>query len=579
MEEKKKYDKKVKRKSIASNVLLSMSVIFGIMPVITTVYMVSLLMKKQMSPDILLLCGSAITLSLMLKSLFYGLSVWQAHKSAYEVLTDIRIDMIEHLKKLPLGFFQKRKTGDLTNIINHDVEEVETYLAHGLPEIMSATVIPAVIFIVVTIIDWRMGLSLICSIPFILLLNKVLTVLWKGVFEKFSESTKKMSEDLLEYISTISVVKAFSHEENKTQNVIDAIHNYNSWVKKALLAIAIPMSFMSVLLEGGLLAMIIAGSILLTNGQIETQSFILAIILGGIFTDSFARMESLQHYQIIFNQSMERINSVMGETPFSSQDSQNTVPVAGNIVFDDVSFSYTGKDEVLSHINLCFKENSVNAIVGHSGSGKSTLASLIMRFWEPDSGIISIGGQKISEMSGESLSSLVSIVQQDVFLFNISIRDNIRIGNPDATNEEIIEAAKKAQIHDMIENLPQGYDTRTGEAGAKLSGGEKQRISIARMILKDTPVIIMDEATAAIDPNNEHLIQKAISNLGENKTVITIAHHLNSITGADQIVVMNKGEITATGKNEELLSTCEQYAEMIEYQNRVDNWQIKEAIA
>ncbi|MDD3394994.1 MAG: ABC transporter ATP-binding protein [Anaerotignum sp.] len=572
------YIKKVKNKNMSSNILVTMNVIFGIIPNIIVIFMAGLMMDGGITKNIVLMCGIGIAVCLALKALFYGLSIWKAHDAAYGSLTEIRIDIIEHLKTLPLRFFQKRKTGDLVNIINHDVEEVEGYLAHALPEIVAATLVPAVIFIAVLLIDWRMGLALICTVPLMFLFSRVANKFFSDSFKRYFDSTKKLSEDLLEYISTISVIKAFSREEQKTQNILDGIRNYNRWVKKFTLSLTVPMRFIDMILEGGFVVMAIVGSLLLMDGQISTQGFVLALILGEIFTASFAKLQIFQHNGYVFNGSMNSIFSVLNEEP-SMWGDRYPSPNSGDIVFDEVCFAYTAGEETLSNINLCFKKNSVNAIVGASGSGKSTLASLIMGFWLPDSGKISIGGQNISDMSEKALSSLTSIVQQEVFLFNLFIEENIRIGKPDATHEEIVEAAKKAQIHDFIMSLPQGYGTLTGEAGVKFSGGEKQRISIARMMLKNAPIIILDEATAAIDPSNEHLIQKAISNLGEDKTLIMIAHHLNTITNADQIVVMDEGRVIDTGRHEELIASCPLYSEMAEQQTKVDTWQIKEVSA
>lgn len=563
---------------MSSNILVALNVIFGTIPSIIVVYMVGLMIDSALTKNIILLCGIGIAVCLALKALFYGLSLWKAHDAAYRSLTEIRVDMIEHLKKLPLGFFQKRKTGDLANIINHDVEEIEIYLAHALPEIVAATLAPVIIFIVVLLIDWRMGLALACTVPLVFLLSKGVNKLFKGSIMSFWNSTKKLSEDLLEYISTISVIKAFSREEQKTQNILDSMHDYNRWVKKFTLTLTLPMRLTDMILECGFAVMVIVGSLLLADGRISTQGFVLSLILAGIFTASFAKLQILHHSKLVFKNAINSIFSVIGEEP-PLRGNSCFLGNSGDIAFDDVCFSYTAGEETLSNVSLCFKENSVSAIVGASGSGKSTLANLIMGFWLPDSGKISIGGQNLSDMSERALSSLVSIVQQEVFLFNLSIEENIRIGKPAATHDEIVAAAKKAQIHDFIMSLPQGYGTLAGEAGVKLSGGEKQRISIARMMLKNAPIIILDEATAAIDPSNEQLIQKAINNLGENKTIIMIAHHLNTITNTNQIVVMDEGCVIATGKHEELLASCPLYSEMAAQQNRVDTWQIREASA
>jgi ATP-binding cassette, subfamily B, bacterial IrtA/YbtP len=568
--------KEIKARNRVSNILIAINVLLGIIPLVIVVFLTDMLINGTTTIRHILLGGILSGICLALKALFYGLSLWKAHDAAYGVLTDIRTAMIRHLKKLPLGFFQTRKAGDLANIINHDVEQVELYLAHALPEIMSATLIPAIIFVVVLLIDWRLGLALVCSVPLVLLSRRFLNKLWVGPMRQYSESTKKMSEDLLEYVATIPVIKAFSRDERKTKSVLCGMHEYLSWVKKWLIKLSVPMSVISMALEGGLVVMIIVGSLLLLSGRIGIREFILALVLGGIFSSSFAKLATFQHYGIVFNQSMTRIGSVMNVIP--PPKGKNNSVTAGDILFQDVRFSYTGEEDTLAGINLQFRESSVNAIVGPSGSGKSTLAHLLMGFWSPDGGSISIGGNNIADMTEEALSSLVSIVQQEVFLFNLSIEENIRIGKPDATKEGIVEAAKRARIHEFIMELPDGYDTLGGEAGVKFSGGEKQRISIARMMLKNAPIIILDEATAAIDPSNELLIQKAIKDLGSNKTIITIAHHLNTIRGVDQIVVMDKGRIVASGEHNTLLAACPLYAEMTEQQDKVDSWQIKEVM-
>ncbi|WP_324825219.1 ABC transporter ATP-binding protein [Sinanaerobacter sp. ZZT-01] len=573
----KKLSEQVKAKSLPSNIFLGASILFGLAPSIIIVVMVGFLMNGSFDMRHFGISAAGITASLLLKALFYALSIWKAHDAAYGTLTDIRLNMIEHMRRMPISFFQKRKTGDLANIINHDVEQAEVYLAHAIPEIMSSTIIPAAIFVVVLIMDWRMGLAMVSTLPLVYLLRKGVNSMWFRRARKFSASKQKMSEDLVEYIANISVIKAFAKEEQKTKNVLNGIKEYLRWVKKSTIGVSIPMSIITMLMESGVILIIMVGSTLFLEGQISVQQLILAFILGGVFSASFSKMATFQHYGIVFNQSMRNVGSVLGEEAPRRSNLLSEAD-AGDIVFKDVSFSYDKDNEVLSYINLTFKENSLNAIVGSSGSGKSTLANLIMGFWEPDSGMVSIGGKNIADMTEQTLAGLVSMVQQDVFLFNLSIEENIRIGKPDATLEEIMEAAKRAQIHDFIVSLPKGYDTMAGEAGVKFSGGEKQRISIARMILKNAPIIILDEATAAIDPNNEHLIQKAISNLGKDKTIITIAHHLNTIVGANQIIVMDAGKAVAAGTHEELLATCPLYAEMVEQQNKVDTWQIKEEL-
>jgi ATP-binding cassette subfamily B protein len=280
-----------------------------------------------------------------------------------------------------------------------------------------------------------------------------------------------------------------------------------------------------------------------------------------------------EHAGIVLDRSAANIVSIVGEKPadvFSGAALEN-----GDIALEDVTFSYDGRENALKNVSVTFRRGEVSAIVGASGSGKSTIANLIMGFWKTERGRVTIGGKDIANASEAELSRLMSIVQQESFLFNTSIADNIAIGRQGASREEIVNVAKRACVHDMIAALPKGYGTNAGEAGAKLSGGEKQRIAIARVILKNAPVIILDEATAAIDPYNEHLMQEAITNLSRGKTLIVIAHHLSAIKGADRIIVMDGGIVVGAGKHEDLSENCLLYAEMLAAQGAVDNWEVK----
>jgi ATP-binding cassette subfamily B protein len=570
--------KEYKKGSLTSRVFMAISVFSGIIPFIIILKIIGLLSNNEITIEIILKLGGIIIICQASKALFYGLSMWKAHDFAYSTLSEIRLNIINHLKKLSIQFFQNRKIGDLTNIINHEVDQTELYLAHGLPEITIATLIPITIFICLLIIDWRLSLALVSTVPLVFLYQKLLNRLIADKFMKYAISTKKMSEDLIEYISTISVVKAFSKEERKTKKVLDSMNNYMSWVKNMTVSISFPMSFSIMLMEGGLVVLAIVGSLLLKNNKIDVNTFILAIILGGIFSNTFAKFTTFHHISIVFKNALGRINSILSVNPINNNTISRNLE-SGKIEFQNVDFSYEGHKKNLDNINITFKEHSVNAIIGASGSGKTTIANLIMGFWRTDSGLITINGKDINKMSEYDLSNLVSIVQQDTFLFNLSIEENIKIGKKNASKKEVIEAAKKAQIHDMIMSLPKGYKTIVGESGAKLSGGERQRISIARMILKNAPIIILDEATSAIDSANEYLIKKAIENLGKNKTIITIAHHLNTIINADQIVVMENGKIVGKGTHKELLKQNQLYKKMIIEQNLVDNWEIKEGIS
>lgn len=557
-----------------SNILVILHLLFGTLPIILVVFLVNDFFKGSVTIRMIAILSVLMFVFALLKAVFYGTSIWRAHKLAYEALTKLRIKIVAHLQKLPLGFFQERKIGDLTNIIHHDVEQIELYLAHGRPEILSATLLPFVLWIIILFIDWRLGLSLISLLPVAFLLQKSFSRMWKKSFQQFSESTKQMSEDLLEYVATIPVIKAFSNEETRTGKVLQGMRDYIHWVKNSMTSIAIPMSIISMFLEGGVIVMIITGMVLIGNGHLSVSSFILALILGGVFASCFVKLSTFQHIGIVYNQSVQRVHSITN-IPTKENTDIKIKPSGDNVSFKDVSFTYPNKTEkALLDINLEFPKGSHTAVVGESGSGKTTLASLMMAFWQPQRGIVFIGSEPVNNLSEKNIAELFSMVQQDVFLFNISIEDNIRIGKTSATRTEVESAARRARIHDFIMSLPDGYETLAGESGVKFSGGEKQRISIARMILKDSPIIILDEATAALDGKNERLIHEALDDLQRDKTVITIAHRLNTICEMDNIVVMDKGKVIASGNHGELMEQCGLYKEMIEKQTIVNQWQL-----
>lgn len=567
--------KNVKSKNRLPNIMLCFKTMLDLLPQISVVYMVGLAFANELNKQNIIIASGFILVCFLLKALFAYQATWKAHEAAYNCLTELRSQIIIHLKKLPLGFFQDRKIGDLTNIVQHDVEQVEVYLAHGLPEIMSATLLPAIIFLVMLVVDWRLALAMIVGLPLIWLTKKISTPLWEKNLKIFADSTKSMQENLMEYVANISVIKAFGKEETKTDKTIKSTKDYIYWVKKSMAGISVPMGLITLFMESGVVLVMILGTWLLSKGEITIMRVILSMILGAVFTSSVAKTATFQHYGIMFKQAMSGIGSILN-VPVPNRKAENLTVTNGDIEIQNLTFAYPGKKAALENINLTFRKGSKNALVGASGCGKSTLANLLMGFWEPTKGCILIDGKITAHISEKQLSTLFSIVQQEVFLFNLSMEENIRIGKPAATMDEIMSAAKKARIHDFIMSLPNQYQTLAGESGVKFSGGEKQRISIARMILKNAPIIILDEATAAIDSENEALIQAAIDDLSKDKTIIMIAHHLNTIRDVDQIVVMDQGTVLSTGTHKDLLAVCPLYRKMVEDQNRVDNWNIKE---
>ena len=558
----------------------AVSVAAGILSIFIVVYMVSLLWDGTSLKNVILL-GAGVCLCQIVKAVFNALALWKAHDSAYSSLLEIRLAMIGHLKELPFSFFQKRKTGDLANIIDRDVERIELYLAHTLPDVVITNIVCGAVFVIVTLLDWRLGIALISTVPFVFILMPLFNRLWTKSVANYQRGIGTVFENVMEYIGAISAIKAFSNDEKKTGKVLESMYDYIASAKKAINVQSVPMSFITLLMEGGIVVVAIVGAVILKGQPITAWGiivYILSIILAGQFSKNFSKSMSLQYNKIVFKNTLTTVNSVM-EVPAEPEKGKRENPAAGDIEFHDVIFSYDEKETVLKNIDVIFKQNSVNAIVGPSGAGKTSIASLIMNFWQPDSGTVTIGRREVQDFHEQDLSALISIVQQDTFLFNSTIEENIRIGRKDASLDEIIGAAKKARIHDIITGFPEGYQTMVGEGGAKLSGGEKQRISLARMILKDAPIVILDEATAAIDPYNEAMIQQAISSLCENKTLIIIAHRLNTIRSADQILVMQDGEITARGTHGELLETSGLYRLMVDAERQAEHWNIKEVEA
>ena len=570
----KELRKKVVGNNVSSNILLSLKILFDLIPQVLLVYLISSLIAQDIAVEKVKYIFLAMFASFVLKGVFYYYATKVAHEKAYKKLTELRLDIIGHLKKLSLGFFKEHNTGELTNIVQHDVEQVEVYLAHGLPEIMAVTLLPAIIFIAMILVDWRLALGMIAGVPLMYVVKILSQKTMNKNFALYFNHESKMREELMEYVKNISVIKAFAKEEEMSERILKTAREYIYWVKKSMGAITIPMGLIDIFMEIGVVIVMILGSIFLYHGNITTPHFILAIILSSVFTASISKTATLQHFSIVFKEALKEIGKIL-TVPIPNKKMVQGLE-CGDIEFSNVNFAY-GKDSFeLKNINLTFKKNSLNAFVGASGCGKSTVANLLMGFWDADSGHITIGGKDIKHYSQENIAELIGSVQQEVILFDVSISENIAIGKAGATTEEIIEAAKKARCHDFISALPNGYNTKVGEMGVKLSGGEKQRISIARMILKNAPILILDEAMAAVDSENEKLIGETIDDLRKDKTVITIAHHLNTIKDSDQIIVMDKGRVLDAGKHEELMQRCDFYQDMVEAQNKVDRWNVKD---
>ncbi len=568
----KQLKKMVIGNNLATNLLLAVKITVELIAQMLVVYLISQLARNNITLKEAYYIFIGILLSFVLKAIINYFGVKMTHDRAYSKLTELRLKILDRLNKLNLGFFKEHNTGELTNIIESDVEKVEVYLAHGLPEIISATLMPILIFIIMLFIDWRLALIMLAGLPFMFLTQSLSKKTMEKTMEKYFYHENKMRAEMMEYTKNIAVLKAFSKEEEISDKTLKSAREYVYWIKKSMGGITIPMGLIDVFMEIGVVFVMILGSLLLYYGEISITNFILSIVLSSMFIAGISKMATLHHFSIVFNEAVKSIGKVMN-VPVKGNKSEDVLST-GDIKFHNVNFEYHKDSFSLNNINLLMQKNSLNAFVGSSGCGKSTIASLIMGFWDAGSGSITIGGKDISKYSQTSLSSIIANVSQDVILFNISIFENIALGKEGASRDEVIEAAKKARCHDFISSLPNGYDTTVGEMGVKLSGGEKQRISIARMVLKNASILILDEAMAAVDSENEKLIAEAIDDLRKDKTVITIAHHLNTIKNSDQIVVMEKGSIVGKGTHSELMKSCKLYVDMVKAQNKVDAWDL-----
>lgn len=491
-------------------------------------------------------------------------------RGAYEMSASGRLSLAEHLRKLSLGFLSKRDPGDLSSMLVTDFMMAETGISHHLPQLMGAIVMPVLAFASLVWIDWRMAVSMFAALPLALLVLWASTKAQRKLSGRQIQAKINAGNRLEEYLQGIRVMKAYNLLGDRFVRLRDAFAELRRACirQEALLG---PFVLLSItLVRAGLTMMVLCGTYLLLGGQLSILVFVLFLVVGSrVFDPLTSALTNFTEFRY-FSIAGGRILSLMNEPEMKGEQQS---PAAGDIRFEHVSFAYQDK-EVLHDINITLPKNSLTALVGPSGSGKSTVMKLCARFYDPQKGCIFFNGVPMNEINPESLMSHISMVFQDVYLFQDTIRNNIRFGKTDATEEEIIAAAKKACCHDFIMRLPKGYDTLVGEGGCTLSGGEKQRVSIARAILKDAPIILLDEATASLDPENEVEVQKAIDALIKGHTVIAIAHRLKTIKGADQIIVLDNGQIKEKGTHETLMQAEGLYAQLWNIQEQISGWKL-----
>ncbi len=498
-------------------------------------------------------------------------------RAAYPIGTKlcekIRIIVGEHLRKLSMEYFSQKATGDLNAMVSDELMMITLIPRMAFPQLIAAITLPIVFAPFLFCIDWRLALVTLAVIPLsIPLFLKCQRILRHGV-RKRSRSLIDISSKIIEYVQGMAVIKAFKQAGPRFSKFDAALKRFKQDNLRLVIRSVPPLMLFKAVLDFGFVLILAAGAYLFLGGGITLFTLLIFLILGLRIYEPIKAIGSVYEIVRTAEVTMQRLRELLDTRPLP-EPTTGTVPTTMEIAFKNVSFAYD-KTPVLLDVSFTIPEKRITAFVGPSGAGKTTITRLIARFWDVDTGEILIGGHNIKEMATDNLLSLVSMVFQDVYLFNDTIYTNIAYGAKHATREQVMAAARAARCHDFISSLPEGYDTMVGEGGATLSGGEKQRISIARAILKDAPIILLDEATASVDPENEHLIQGAINELVKSKTLIIIAHRLATITAADQIIVLDgQGCIEDTGTHEALLCRSGLYQTFWQSRQQARGWKV-----
>lgn len=517
----------------------------------------------------------------------HSVSTIGSHNLAFSIIEDTRKRVVEKLSRLSMGTIEEKSSGKWSQFVVETVDKMEKPIAHVIPEVLANVIIPIVIVVIIFILNWKIALANLVTLPLGMLFSMLMMKDYEAKSKRYIEASKKMNAAAVEYIQGIKVIKAFNKSASSYDKFQKAVEDNRDSMLDWYLSVCFAMTAAMEVLPSTLLVVLPVGLYLFMTGGITTPVLIMCVLLSYAsykpLLKAMAYMDTMANVRVVFGE----IQSVLDLPELVRQDTA-PAPHGYDVRFENVVFGYggalcetagaaakdsaagsavnnaTAKDstKVFDGLNFTAKEGELTAIVGSSGSGKSTIAKLLAGFWNIDSGHITIGGADIGSMSLERNMQLVTYVSQENFLFNKTIRENLKMAKEDATDTEIEAACTKASIHDFIKSLPDEYDTNAGNAGSKFSGGERQRLTIARALLKDSPIVVLDEATAYSDPENEAVIQQSIDNLVKNKTVIMIAHRLSTIVNADKIIVLDKGKIAAEGTHTELLQRSPLYQKM-----------------
>ncbi len=570
------YIGEYKKYTVWATIMMSIGIIANIVPYFFLYQIISPLTRgEHIDSSFILIRVVAVAVCEIIFSFFYVQGLTFSHISAYNTLKNLRVSLQGKLEKQPLGNITELGTGRIKKVFTDDIDQVELLLAHAIPEGIANIAIPVIIIVLMFVFDWRLGLLSLVPLAVGMF---AMGMMMKSGFEKMNayyESAANMNNTIIEYVNGMEVVKVFNKDGDSYKRFGEMVKSYRDftldWYKVCWPWMAIYSSVLPCLV----LLMLPFGSMMVLGGTISLDRMVLVFCMSFAVGPSvlkalnFAGKFPQLDYKIAeLEKMMEHPPLKEGKSSFRGSDL--------NVEFKDVHFGYEDT-EVLHGVNLLLKQGTTTALVGESGSGKSTLAKLLVHYYDLDSGNITIGGQDITDMSLEALNDQVAFVSQEQFLFNTTLYENILIGNPDATKEEVLKAAERAQCNEFLERLPDGIETQAGDGGKQLSGGERQRISLARAILKDAPIIVLDEATAFMDPENEEKMNAALDEIVKDKTVLVIAHRLSTIKNADRICVMKEGKCIAADIHDKLLDSCEEYKKLWDASVSASTWKVREA--
>ena len=567
-----------KKQQLTFSVILSvLSSIFGIVRFFAVAVLLNSALVGSWTTGWAVLLPVIALCGFFLKHWLYAKSTLCSHKVAYEIIKNIRTAIMRKMSKVSMGTVQSKSSVEFKQLIMDDADRLEIPIAHAIPEMIASTLVPVLVILYLLLIDWRMALAALATGVIGNVVYYCMLIGRGEMMKEYMASNANMNATIVEYVNGMEVIKAFNQTASSMDRFQSSVLKVRDVTTKWYRHCWPFMSISQAILPSSIAFVLPVGMALFSGGAVSLSELILCILLSMAIVGSLQTFLDFWESTAVVAEVQPRIQALldMEELPEPAQPKHSA---GANVELKDVHFGY-GDSEVIHGVSFAAKAGTVTALVGPSGSGKSTLAKLIARFWDVDAGAILVGGADVRELALSDLTEKISFVSQDNFLFHMSLRDNIRIGKPDATNKEVEWAASQAGCDEFIARFPQGYDTDAGDAGARLSGGERQRIAIARAILKNAPIVILDEATAFTDPENEDKLQRSIDKLTKGKTLIVIAHRLSTIMYADQILVLEDGQITSRGTHEQLLADSETYLDMWKAHISAMDWSMNQEVS